>query len=156
MLLLLPLLLATCSTSPLDTGQRPVSDTGPAHVLDNPSRVGDTVVWGGEIVAVRNLEGATELAVSSRPLDRGDRPRVRADGGVRFIAVHPGFLEPVNYARGRFVTVLGVVRGVEERPVDEYSYRHPVVDIEEIHLWPTDPSDWQSRTRFSVGVGVRL
>lgn len=150
------LIVAGCAPSPISPGDRSVSATGPAHVLDDSSRVGDTVVWGGEIVAVRNLEDATELAVVSRPLDRGDRPSLRAEGGVRFIAIQSGFLEPVNYAPGRFVTVLGVVRGVENRQVGEYSHAHPVLTVDQLHLWPVNPADWQPRTRFSLGVGVRL
>lgn len=150
------LLLAACAPSPIAPGDRTVSGTGPAHVLDDEARVGDTVIWGGEIVAVRNLEEITELAVVSRPLDRGDRPRIRAEGGVRFIAVQRGFLEPVNYAPGRFVTILGEVTGIEERKVGDYSYRHPVLAVDQLHLWPVNPADWQPRTRFSLGVGVRL
>lgn len=155
-LLPVSLLLAACATSPLDTGERVISPTGPAHVLEDPAAVGETVIWGGEIIAVENHADYTEIQVASLPLDRADRPRVDRETGVRFIIVHPGYLEALTYAPGRYVTVLGQVDGLEERAVGEYIYQHPVLRAEDLHLWPADISRWQTRPRFSVGIGVRL
>lgn len=149
-------LLASCATSPLDTDAREIAPAGPAHVLSGDAAPGETVIWGGEIVAVYNGAEVTELVVVSHPLDRGDRPRLDAEGGVRFVAVHPGFLEPVNHAPGRYVTLLGRVDGIQERHVGEFPVRHPVVAVEQLHLWPRDPRQWDQRPRFSIGVGVRL
>lgn len=147
---------AACAVSPLDTAGREVSAIGPAHVLDDPARIGETVVWGGRIAEIINLVDATELIVVSYPLDHGDRPRVRAEGGVRFIGLRPGYLEPLNFTPGRFVTVLGHVTGIEKRPVGEFTYDHPVMEVEQLHLWPVDPAAWYSRTRIGIGVGIRL
>lgn len=153
--LLLPL-IAACANSPVATDADQVVPRGPAHVLEGNSQPGDRVIWGGRIVAVRNLAEYTELGVVSYPLDRADRPRLDEDPGVRFLIEHPGFLEPVRYAPGRFVTVLGTVAGIENRQVDEYLLAQPVLHAEQLHLWPSDASRWQSRTQFSIGVGIRL
>lgn len=149
-------MLAACATSPVAPESEAVSPRGPAHVLEEKSRPGDRVIWGGRIVAVRNLADHTELAVVSYPLDRADRPRLAEEPGVRFLVRRSGFLEPVKYAPGRFVTVLGTVAGVEHAEVDEYRLAHPVLAAERIHLWPADASRWQSRTQFSIGLGISL
>lgn len=147
---------AACAVSPVDTTDRDVAPIGPAHVLDDRHHIGKTVVWGGRIASVDNLPDSTELVVVSYPLDNGDRPRIRAEGGVRFIAVRPGYLEPFNFAPGRFVTLLGRVSGIKQRQIGEYTYDHPVMEAEQVHLWPVDPAAWQSRARIGIGVGIRL
>lgn len=150
------LLLAACATSPVDTAGQTVSATGPAHVLDDPRTVGDTVIWGGRIIAVENHADHSEIQVASLPLDHADRPRINRETGVRFIISHPGYLEALTYTPGRYVTVLGQVEGVVDRDVGEYVYKHPVLSAEDLHLWPADTSRWQARPRFSIGIGVRL
>jgi outer membrane lipoprotein len=153
---LLASLLAACAQSPVTPGDAEVAAVGPAHVLAEEGHEGDLVVWGGRIVTVENLAGHSELIVVSLPLDRGDRPRIRSEPGVRFMAVEPGFLEPMQYTPGRYVTILGRVTGIEERTVGEYVYQHPTIEVERLHLWPADTSRWQSSPRFSIGVGIRL
>ncbi|WP_338063046.1 Slp family lipoprotein [Wenzhouxiangella limi] len=156
LMLLIPLLLVACATSPVATESDPVLPLGPAHVLEGQSQEGDRVIWGGRIVAVRNLANRTEISVVSYPLDRADRPRLDEEPGVRFLVRRPGFLEPVKYAPGRFVTVLGTVVGIEHAEVDEYRLAHPVLAAERVHLWPAEASRWQSRTQFSIGLGISL
>ncbi|TVS12357.1 MAG: hypothetical protein EA419_05340 [Wenzhouxiangella sp.] len=155
--ILLTLVLATaCASSPVAPENDDVVGLGPAHVLSGDAEPGDRVIWGGRIASIRNLADRTELTVVSYPLDRGDRPRLNQDPGVRFLLRYPDFLEPAQYVPGRFVTVLGTVEGLEVLTVDEHELRHPVLDGERLHLWPADASRWQSQTRFSIGVGIRL
>jgi outer membrane lipoprotein len=42
------------------------------------------------------------------------------------------------YARGRRLTVLGTVAGLEERRVGELPFAYPVISAERIKLWPVD------------------
>lgn len=157
---LLPLLalvlIAGCANSPVARPGIQIEDIGPAHVLAGRGEKGARVVWGGQIVAVRNLSDDTEISVVSYPLDGADRPLTDAEPGVRFLIRQPGFLEPVKYASGRFLTVLGTIDGTEESLVDEFLLTQPVLIAESIHLWPADMRRWSDRTRFSVGVGIRL
>lgn len=155
-LVLLALLLAACASSPLQTGADEVAPFGPAHVLSGEASVGDAVIWGGRIAAIRNLADYTELTVVSYPLDRGDRPRIHQQAGVRFVVRKAGFLEPVQYMPGRYLSVLGHIAGLESSPVGDHWLEMPVLSADQIHLWPADVSRWQSQTRFSVGVGIRL
>ncbi len=145
-----------CAQSPVVDEGIEVAAVGPAHVLAKEGHEGQRVVWGGRIVAIENLPDATELTIVSYPLDRGDRPKLRSEPGVRFILVEPGFLEPVQFAPGRYLTVRGTIEGLDQRAVGEYVRDHPVLQSEHIHLWPADPAEWQSRARISVGVGVRF
>lgn len=155
-LLGLLLLLSGCMSSPIAPVDGQISPYGPAHVLDGTADVGERVIWGGQITAIRNLPDVTELSVVSYPLDRGDRPRLNADPGVRFVLRQRGFLEPVQYAPGRYVSVLGTVAGIESIAVDTYLLDQPVLEPEQIHLWPADTRQWQSQTRFSIGLGISL
>ncbi len=153
---LLALFLSGCATSPLDTESSEVTEFGPAHVLSDEAVTGDEVIWGGRIAALRNLADYTEITVVSYPLDRGDRPRINQEPGVRFVVRKTGFLEPVQYAPGRYLSVLGQVAGIESSPVGDHWLDMPVLEAEQIHLWPQDVERWQRQTRFSVGVGIRL
>lgn len=154
--MLLALLLAACASSPLETGDDGVAPFGPAHVLSGEAAIGERVVWGGRIAAVRNLADHTELTVVSYPLDRADRPRLQSEPGVRFLLRQSGFLEPVQFMPGRYLSVLGQVGGLESMPVGEHWLDLPVLEAEQIHLWPTDVQQWQSRTRFNIGVSIGL
>jgi len=149
-------LLAGCASSPVAPPDLQIQDIGPAHVLAGQGAKGSLVVWGGQIVAVRNLAEHTEISLVSLPLDSGDRPVTDAEPGPRLIIQQPGFLEPVNYAPGRFVTVLGTVQGIEESQVGEFWLAQPRLLAESIHLWPTDMRRWTERTRFSIGIGISL
>lgn len=156
LLTLLAGLLAACASSPVVEDGVAVAPIGPAHVLAESGHEGQLVVWGGRIVSITNRADVTELEVVSLPLDRGDRPRWQAEPGVRFIVRQPGFLEPMQYVPGRYITVLGEVLGLEERAVGEYLYEQPAVASSNLHLWPADPAQWQRRTNFSIGIGIRL
>ena len=155
-LLGLIVLLAGCSSSPIAPTAGEVSPFGPAHVLSGAAGAGEQVIWGGRITAIRNLAEVTEISIVSYPLDRGDRPRLSAEPGVRFLVRQPGFLEPVQYAPGRYISVLGTVAGIDRVLVDEHLLDQPVLEAEQLHLWPADISQWQSQTRFSFGVGISL
>lgn len=152
----LVLLLSACASSPLATDDQAIAPFGPAHVLSGEAAAGERVVWGGRIAAVRNLAEFTELTIVSYPLDRADRPRVQSEPGVRFLLRQQGFLEPVQYTPGRFLSVRGTVAGLEQTPVGEHWLELPVLEAEQLHLWPADVSQWQSQTRFNIGIGISL
>jgi len=53
----------------------------------------------------------------------------------RFLACKPGFHDPEVFAAGREVTLTGSIRGIEEREIDQFKYRYPVIDVAELVLW---------------------
>lgn len=148
--------LSACASSVIVPDGVEVAPVGPAHVLERGTHDGERVVWGGQIVEVENLADRTVLVVASYPLDRSDRPQWREEPGVRFIAEQTGFLEPLTFAPGRFITVLGTVDGTEQRPVGQFDYRHPKLLTEELYLWPDDPYYWDRQVRWNIGLGVVL
>lgn len=146
--------LAGCATSPFDTGGRKPAELGPGQALEQPDSTGASVIWGGRIVGIVNTGQVTELEVLALPLGPGDRPRREADGGARFVILHPGFLEPMTYAPGRFVTAFGRFAGIESRSVGAFPLDHAVLEAEQIELWPVETNS--SRTSLNLGVGVRF
>ncbi len=105
--------------------------------FDDPELVkGITILWGGDIVSTRNLKEGTLIEVVQKPLDRGKKPWRGDRSGGRFLALYDGFLDGEIYAKGRAVTVAGVIKGSRAQPLDEIEYTYPLISIKEIHLWP--------------------
>jgi outer membrane lipoprotein len=152
LLLSLAVLLAGCATAPpLDpagarTGLRPYQvenepDAGPLDVL-----------WGGMIVEVSNRERSTEVEILAYPIDARQRPLPDRASEGRFIAVLPGFVEPLDYPQGRFVTLRGRLAGTRAGRIRERPYRFPLVEVQAAHVWPRD-----FRTdgpKVSIGIGI--
>lgn len=109
-------------------------------VFDNPEAVkGTTVLFGGEIVSTRNLKEGALVEVVQKPLDAGQKPRRVDNSGGRFLALYDGFLDGEIYAKGRAVTVCGVVQGTRVSLLDEIQYKYPLIAAKEIHLWEQSP-----------------
>src|SRR5215510_9257350 len=113
--------------------------TGVAQLRADPT-ASVHVILGGEILATLPKPGSTEIEILSRPLGRGDVPERTDVSEGRFLARTPEFLDPAIYARGRRITVLGTAAGSEERMVGDSPYTYPVVDAEQIKLWPREGS----------------
>jgi len=135
------LTLGGCATQVPEPIRDPV--TTPVDVVQvqaQPERhLGQRVRWGGTILAINNRERTTEIEVLARPLGRGGAPTPESAGEGRFIAEATGFLDPAEYPKGRELTVVGIVTGVETRPVGDYPYAYPLVRTESRHLWPEPP-----------------
>jgi len=112
------------------------------------------VLWGGMIMSTKNLPQKTEIEVLAFPLDDQNRPEAQATATTRFIADHTGYLEPVDYARGRWVTLTGVVQGARAGKVGEAPYDFPVVQTDGLYLWPKDSAGGGSGTQFQFGIGI--
>ena len=150
----LTLILAACASSPFDTAGGEPAALGPGEALAQRDATGVRVVWGGRIVGIVNRDDATEVEILALPLGPGDRPRREADGGARFVMLHRGFLDPMTYSPGRYVTALGRFTNIESRPVGAFSLDHPVLVAEQIELWPVNPNS--SRANLNLGIGVRF
>ena len=134
-LLLVFLLLPACALQ--QTVER---EDGPLLTLaaarENPDMaVGQKVKWGGTIVSAINLPQRTRLEIVSRPVDYRGRPRQIDATEGRFLAIVDGFLDPVVYAKGRAITVEGVIDGVEEGRIGDYPYRFVAVRAASHRLW---------------------
>lgn len=152
LLLAAVLLLAACASAP------PIDPTGARtglrpYQVANEDAPGDPVVlWGGMIVEVANRERSTEVEVLAYPLDERQRPLLERATEGRFIAVLPGFVEPLDYPAGRFVTLRGRLVGTRAGRIGERDDVFPLVGVQAAHVWPRD-----FRTdgpRISIGIGI--
>jgi outer membrane lipoprotein len=125
------------------------------RVAEHPERYLDTdVLWGGMIIEITHTERYTELEMLGFPLDGKQQPQAeRADEG-RYILIVGGFLDPADFAVGRFITFPGRVTGTRRGELRGQPYRWPMLDTLQPHLWPKDFR--HNDTHYSIGVGVRL
>ena len=108
----------------------------PDIVRNNPEQFQQqSIRWGGEVASVFNGADFTELVVISRPLDKKGKPRPDTLSLGRFIARLAGFLEPEEFETYKYITVTGIVIATEERKIDDYKYRFPVVDADQYFSW---------------------
>lgn len=147
------LLLAGCANPVFEAPEAALELTPADAVADFPGAEGRRVIWGGRVVASRNLAEATELVVLGLPLSRTQRPRPGAAPVGRFIARYSGYLETEIFAPDRLVTVDARVTGLDVRPVGEAEYEYPVVHAEAVHLWPEGEEGGPS-VHFGVGIGI--
>ena len=87
-------------------------------------------------------------------LDGDNRPDTEARPTGRFLAEREGYLETVNYAPGRLVTVVGPVTETRRGRIGETEYEYPVVAARRIQLWQPARRYSEPQVRFGVGVGV--
>ncbi len=147
------LLTGCASTAPFDAAEVDKSLL-PQHVIGGLETArGKTVLWGGIILDTRNLADATQIEVLAYPLDHNDVPLPDNRPLGRFLISHEGFLEPASYAQGRKLTVLGKVDDLQQGKVGESVYHYPVIQAEQLQLWPEQSGN---KTRFHFGIGIVL
>lgn len=148
--------VAGCATSKVDDSGINKNLTPARAAADINVARGQTVRWGGVIISSNNLKDATQLEVLAYPLDDDGRPRRDMAPLGRFLAVRSGYLETVDYAPGRAVTLTGKVQETRENKVGEASYTYPVLAIDQARLWTDERRGGDSRFHFGIGVGIGL
>jgi outer membrane lipoprotein len=94
------------------------------------------VRWGGDILSVENLSDETRIEILSRPLDKEGKPKHEKRSTGRFIARIAGYLESGEYPKDRLMTITGSITEVIQKPIGDYPYPYPVVEVEAYYLWP--------------------
>lgn len=151
----LPLLLAACAPAPIyKTGGPAFVAATPEQVATAPANFRDLqVVWGGRVVALHNFTDHSEIEVLAYPLDSSQRPRVGQPATGRFIALMPGFVEPMNFPDGSLVTLHGTLVGTRGGNVGQAPYTFTVVRGAAVHRW-TAAEMHQGHPNISLGVGL--
>ena len=148
--------LASCATKPsLDTKNVDKAITPSQAVAEIGRAQGKSVLWGGTIIASHNLQNATELEVLAYPLDSDGRPQLDRAPLGRFIALRDAYLEPVDYAPGRLLTVVGPVQAVRDSHVGQADYSYPVVTAQQMALWP-EGSAYRNNPQLHFGIGIGI
>lgn len=129
-------LLSCASQVPERIREFPAGGPTLYEVRAEPERFkGTSVRWGGVIAAVDNRAEETVIQVVAKDLENSGRPRDTLLSDGRFMARMKGFFDPVVYAPGELLTVVGPVEGVETAKIGEHSYTFPVVRVEQYFLW---------------------
>lgn len=118
---------------------------------DPGAYVGKSVVFGGTIINVDNQEGRTVMEVLQEGLDYRLKPVLPEESEGRFLVEFPAFKDPAVYSKGRGITVAGTIKGVEEGKVGKTTYKYPVIEPREHHLWRLRGYD--PGTRIGIGLG---
>lgn len=154
-LFILLALVSACARNPvMDISNVDVHIKPENAVADPVATRGHKIRWGGIIISSTNLKDTTQLEILSYPLDRAGAPNQNAKASARFIALKNGYLESVDYAAGRAVTVIGTLEETRVGAVGEAKYTYPVVAIEQLHLWPKDNNNHDSPIHFGFGLGI--
>jgi len=153
--IVLGLLLGACAAGPAFNIYGADATLTPQEAVRQPPRTpGHQVAWGGVIIQSSNLQDRTRLEILAYPLNGDNRPDTEARPIGRFLAEREGYLETVNYAPGRLVTVVGPVTETRRGRIGETEYEYPVVDARRIQLWQPARRYNAPQVRFGVGVGV--
>jgi len=150
----LSLLLTACAGSPFKMEGINKSIT-PHQTLDNKALLNSKVIWGGMIIETRNFENNSQIELLYYPLDGDGEPIRSAQPQGRFLLKYTGFLEPAQYASGRWFSALGTVQPSEAGKIGEADYQYPVIKGEQLHIW-SESSESDVQTRFHFGIGIRL
>ena len=150
----LSLLLSACAGSPfkMEGINRSIS---PQQTLSNQALLNSKVVWGGMIIETRNFENTSQIELLNYPLDSDGEPIRTAQPQGRFLLKYKGFLEPAQYASGRWFSAMGSVQASEAGKIGEANYQYPVLKGEQLHIW-SESSESDVQTRFHFGIGIRL
>lgn len=155
---LLLLALAACAPAPIYKPTAGNVNVPPQQVAATPGRYGTgDVIWGGRIVRVNNLSDHSEVEILAYPLDSSQRPKASDNGNGRFIALLPGYAEPLNYPSGRLMTVSGRLDGTRASQVGEAPYTYPVVSASASHVWTqAEMAKGKNNVSFGLGLGVGI
>lgn len=99
---------------------------------------GEVVILGGYVLKAVNEQDGSLLTILQAPLDSQDRPKSRDLSEGRFLIRTKRFLDPEIYSKGRKLSVGGIVSGVRSQPLGKHLYPYPVIEAEELHLWPKE------------------
>lgn len=152
-LLALLLMLTACAAPlKLEGVNRAIN---PAMVTAEHPYAGAKVVWGGMIIKTEPLQQQTQIEVLAFPVDSSGEPDRQTASQGRFLILHKGFLEPTDFAPGRWLSVVGIIGQAQTGSVGEASYRFPVIQPEQLYLWPLTTGS-NTQTFFHFGIGIQF
>lgn len=137
-ILIVLLLLAGCASNiPREIQEAPAENPAVNEVRKNIDHyTGSAVRWGGTIASVENRQDETWIEVVAHELGSYGQPLDDDSSYGRFLVRIEQFLDPQIYARGRELTVAGVVESRIVRRIGEHPYTYPLVRASTYYLWP--------------------
>ncbi len=137
-ILLTILALSGCASNiPREIKEPPAENPTVYEVRDDIDRYTDSRVrWGGTIADVENRENETWIEVVALELAGYGRPETTDNSYGRFLVRIDQFIDPQIYAKGRELTIAGVVESRIVRKIGEHPYTYPLIRATSHHLWP--------------------
>ncbi|MFP4181605.1 MAG: Slp family lipoprotein [Thiohalospira sp.] len=133
---LLALLTGCASTIPEPIRQAPPDAPTLEEARTAPEEHrGETVRWGGTLLAVDNRAEGARLEILARPLESGGRPEEEGASPGRFLADLEGVADPAVFVVGGAITVVGRLDGLVQGRIGEYTYDYPRAVVDHHHLW---------------------
>jgi outer membrane lipoprotein len=153
LLIVLTLVLAACAPGFSRRSLGQVEPHLPFVVLlqDPDAYKGKVVMYGGEIIQTRAEANEAWVEVLQKPLDWQHRPQPGDVSSGRFLAHFSSFQDPVIYAPGRPITVIGEVRGKIVQKIGDLDYSYPLIEAREPKLWRPEG---RSNPSFHFGIGI--
>lgn len=103
------------------------------------SLAGKRVMIGGRILRVDNRSARAYVLLAPSPLDSGFRPEKPDPGARPILLIFPHRVDPSRLRSGRWITVIGRVKGERRRlsPDDGRPHRMVAIEVLKRHLWRT-------------------
>ncbi|PSW18744.1 starvation-inducible protein [Photobacterium sanctipauli] len=137
------------------TTDTPITDVA-VIAADPEKQVGNEVLLGGVIAGINNEAARTRLEIVALPIGGDGKPKLSAKPQHRYVAYVDGFLEPLEYNKGKLITVVGRVSGQEQGSIGEYEYQFPVIKASGNQLWKVKQEIWlDDFDRFHHCIGTR-
>ena len=135
--LLCALFLAGCSSLPTELESNQENTIVTYTPFSDASESGSAVAvrLGGVIARIDNQAEKTRIEVVNLPISSAGKPDISEEPNGRFVVYMDGFVDPIAYAKGRLITVLGKTAPIEKGNVGDYEYSFPVIDGSALHLW---------------------
>ncbi len=154
--LALSVAIAACAPAPIYKTAPSSANVTPRQVATSPGNFRNLLdVRGGSVISVHNLADRSEIEILAYPLDSSQRPRLKQPATGRFIAIAPGFVEPMDYPPGSLVTLHGTLDGSRSGEVGQAGYTYALVNSDAMHRWtPEEMRQGHPNVSFGVGVGV--
>ena len=154
-LVLATVLLGACAETPnFDTSNVVATITPTQATKESEMLRGQRVLWGGVIINSINMANTTRIEVLAYPLDGNQRPTLGSEPMGRFLINRQGYLETVDYAPGRQITVVGTITGTEKGKLGESEYLYPLIESEQLHLWSKETGGGSQGPNVSFGSNV--
>ncbi|ACH67108.1 Slp family lipoprotein [Aliivibrio fischeri] len=131
------LLLVGCSSLPQELKSTQATTLVEYNAFSDAANAGEKaeVRLGGVIARLDNLSDQTRIEIVNLPISSVGKPDISEEPNGRFVVYVNGFIDPVTYAKGRLITVIGQADGIEQANVGEFVYPFPVIQASAIHLW---------------------
>ncbi len=133
----LMLFLCSCASLPKPLQDTPaLKDVSFNMVKNNPDKyLNVSLLWGGKITNCINYEDGTVFELLYLPLGKDGYPMETDASEGRFLAKSKNFLDCAVYTKGRYLTVIGKLKGFQEGKIDKMSYNFPILECEATYLW---------------------